>query len=72
MQHATCNIFEAAKVAVNVNYGTFQCKIRHSLAQTMAVCVFCQKVQCVVKIIDRIRERFSIHDNELIELKRGG
>ena len=31
------------KVTVKMIYGTFQCKIRHSLAQTMAVCVFCQK-----------------------------
>ncbi len=34
---------------VNVIYGTFQCKIWHSLALTMAVCVFCQKVQYVVQ-----------------------
>ena len=28
---------------VKIIYGTFQCEKWHSLAQTMAVCVFCQK-----------------------------
>ena len=28
---------------VKIIYGTFQCKLWHFLAKTMAVCVFCQK-----------------------------
>jgi len=42
MQHATF-LRRLASWAVKMIYGTFQCKLWHFLAQTMAVCVFCQK-----------------------------
>ena len=42
MQHATF-LRQLASWAVKMIYGTFQCKLWHFLAQTMAVCVFCQK-----------------------------
>ena len=41
MQHATF-LRQLASWAVKMIYGTFQCKLWHFLAQTMAVCVFCQ------------------------------
>ena len=53
MQHATF-LRQLASWAVKMIYGTFQCKLWHFLAQTMAVCVFCQKMQYEVKIIDKI------------------
>ena len=43
MQHATF-LRQLASCAVKMIYGTFQCKLWHSLAQTMAVCMFCQKL----------------------------
>jgi hypothetical protein len=54
MQHATF-LRQLASWAVKMIYGTFQCKLWHFLAQTMAVCEFCQKkMQIAVKIIDII------------------
>ena len=56
MGHGTWDMgrFEAAgKMVVNMIYGTFQCKLWHFLAQTMAVCAFVKKVQYEVKIIDK-------------------
>ena len=47
--NATCNMQHAtfwrqlAMLAVKMIYGTFQCKLWYFLAQTMAVCEFCQK-----------------------------
>ena len=53
MQHATF-LRQLAVGPFKMIYGTFQCKLWHFLAQTMAVCVFCQKMQFEVKIIDKI------------------
>ena len=42
MQHATF-LRQLASLSVKMIYGTFQCKLWHFLAQTMALCAFVKK-----------------------------
>ena len=54
MGHGTWDVLRQLSILpVKIIYGTFQCKLWHFLAQTMAVCEFCQKMQYEVKIIDK-------------------